>query len=109
MIAHYLHLMHHEGESFGDAVILRGTLDRLAPVLMTALVAVMGLVPLALHADQTGKEILHPLALVVIGGLLFSTLMDQMVTPAVFALVGRSFGPNVYQTHRSNKPGDGKM
>ncbi len=100
MIAHYLHLMRHEGETFGDALILRGTLERLAPVLMTALVAVMGLVPLALRADQTGKEILHPLALVVIGGLLFSTLMDQMVTPAVFALVGRTFGPGVYEAKR---------
>src|SRR3954466_8352508 len=56
---------------------------------MTAAVAVMGLVPLALGAGQPGKEILHPLAVVVIGGLIDSTLMDPIVTPAVFFKFGR--------------------
>jgi Cu/Ag efflux pump CusA len=104
MISHYIYLMKHEGEPFGKDVIVRGSLERLAPVLMTASVAVIGLLPLALGAGQTGKEILHPLAIVVIGGLIDSTLMDQLVTPAVFYLFGRLFGPEIYLGKRGEEP-----
>ncbi|MDB6133968.1 MAG: CusA/CzcA family heavy metal efflux transporter [Verrucomicrobiales bacterium] len=89
MISHYLHLMKHEGEGFTRRMIIRGTLERLVPVLMTALSAGIGLIPLVLAADQPGKEILHPVAVVIVGGLISSTLLDMAITPAMFWLLGR--------------------
>lgn len=89
MISRYLHLLRDEKMPFSEALIVRGTLERLAPVLLTAGVAVIGLVPLALGSGEAGKEVLHPLAVVVIGGLVASTLLDQVVTPALFWLWGQ--------------------
>jgi len=89
MISHYLHLMKHEGEGFTRAMIVRGTLERLVPVLMTALSAGIALIPLLLAANEPGKEILHPVAVVIVGGLVSSTFLDLMVTPAVFYLFGK--------------------
>ncbi len=89
MISHYVHLMKYESEKFDEHMIIRGSLERLAPVMMTALCAMIALVPLALGKGDTGKEILHPLAIVVIGGLISSTLLDQLVTPALFFKFGR--------------------
>jgi CzcA family heavy metal efflux pump len=89
MISHYLHLMTHEGEGFTRKMVIRGTLERLVPVLMTALSAGIGLIPLVLAADQPGKEILHPVAVVIVGGLISSTFLDMAITPAMFWLLGR--------------------
>ncbi|MFN0066482.1 MAG: efflux RND transporter permease subunit [Limisphaerales bacterium] len=89
LISHYLHLMQHEGERFSKAMVIRGTKERLVPVLMTALAAGIGLIPLVLAADQPGKEILHPVAVVIVGGLVTSTLLGLGVTPTVFYTFGR--------------------
>lgn len=87
-ISHYLHLIGQEGEPFGREMIVRGSLERLTPVLMTALVAALALIPLMLDADAAGKEILHPVAVVIFGGLISSTLLDTLVTPVVVLLIG---------------------
>jgi CzcA family heavy metal efflux pump len=89
LLSHYLHLMQHEGEGFTKAMVIRGTKERLIPVLMTALSAGIGLIPLVLAADQPGKEILHPVAVVIVGGLITSTLLGLGVTPTVFYTFGR--------------------
>lgn len=88
MISHYVHLVEHEGESFGPAMIIRGSLERLVPVLMTSLTAGLALLPLAFSQGAPGKEILQPMAVVILGGLMSSTLLDMFVTPAVFSLFG---------------------
>lgn len=101
MLSHYLHLMRHEGYAFTRELIQRGTEERLVPVLMTALSAGLALMPLAfnlgfvpgLHdsdpATAPGKEILNPVAVVIVGGLVTSTLLGLGVTPAVFWAFGR--------------------
>lgn len=84
MIAHYLHLMSEEGEKFTKQMVIRGTQERLVPVLMTALTAGLALVPLILSAGEPGREILHPVAVVIFSGIFTSTLLDFIVTPLVF-------------------------
>ena len=88
-ISHYIHLCAQEGEQFGQAMIVRGSLERLTPVLMTALVAAFALVPLLLSANAPGKELLHPVAVVIFGGLISSTVLDTVLTPLMFWLWGR--------------------
>jgi HME family heavy-metal exporter len=83
-ISHYLHLMKYEGENFTKEMVIRGSLERLTPVFMTALVAALALIPLLFNGQAPGKEILHPVAVVIFGGLLSSTLLDTIVTPVIF-------------------------
>ena len=94
LISHFLHLMAVEGEDFTKELVIRGTKERLVPVLMTALAAGIGLIPLVLAADQPGKEILHPVAVVIVGGLITSTLLGLGVTPTVFYAFGRKAAEN---------------
>lgn len=89
MISHYLHLIKEEGEIFSKEMIIRGSLERLVPVLMTAAATALALIPLILAAGQPGKEILYPVAVVIFGGLISSTLLDIVVTPAVFYKFGK--------------------
>jgi HME family heavy-metal exporter len=89
LIAHYLHLVRYEGESFSREMIERAGKERLAPMLMTALTAGIALLPLVMAAGEPGKEILYPVATVIVGGLISSTLLDFFVHPALFWLFGR--------------------
>ncbi|MFO0819598.1 MAG: efflux RND transporter permease subunit [Pirellulales bacterium] len=89
LIAHYLHLVKHEGEAFTPSMIERAGKERLAPMLMTALTAGIALIPLVLAAGEPGKEILYPVATVILGGLISSTFLDFFVHPALFWCFGR--------------------
>ena len=88
-ISHYINLAIHEGEVFGPALVVRGSLERLTPVLMTAFSAGFALLPLMIGADAPGKEILHPVAITIFGGLVSATLLDTLLTPVLFLHFGR--------------------
>ena len=88
-VSHYINLMRLEGESFDHKMIVRGSLERLSPVLMTALVTAFALAPLLFEAERPGTEILHPVAVVIFSGLISSTLLDTFLTPVMFWLFGR--------------------
>jgi HME family heavy-metal exporter len=88
-VSHYINLMRFEGERFDHQMIVRGSLERLSPVLMTALVTAFALAPLLFEAEQPGTEVLHPVAVVIFSGLISATLLDTFLTPAMFWLFGR--------------------
>ena len=97
LLDHYLHLVKHEGESWSREMLIRAGQERLAPVLMTALTAGIGLVPLAMAAGQPGKEVLYPVATVIIGGLISSTMLEFLVRPALFWTFGRKAGQRLVE------------
>ena len=101
LINHYLHLVRYEGETWSKEMIVRAGQERLAPVLMTALTSGIGLIPLTLAAGEPGKEILYPVATVIVGGLISSTLLDFFVHPALFWLFGRKEGERVVNEGRA--------
>lgn len=84
LVTHYFHLMDEEGEGFTTDMVLRGSLERLAPVLMTAITAVMGLLPIVVGGQKPGLEILYPVATVIVGGLLTSTFCEFLIHPGLF-------------------------
>jgi CzcA family heavy metal efflux pump len=88
LVNHYAHLMRHEGKGFDEAIV-QGSMERLIPILMTALTAVLGLTPIALAKGEPGSELLAPLAIVVLGGLVTSTLLNLIVVPAGYYMLFR--------------------
>ncbi|WP_338870890.1 efflux RND transporter permease subunit [Myxococcus stipitatus] len=93
MVSHYEHLMREEGKSLPEAVV-QGSLERLAPVLMTALCAGLALVPLVIGSDEPGNEIQAPMGVVILGGLLSSTFLNMLVVPVLFRRWGREPSPD---------------
>ncbi len=89
MISHFEHLVGQEGMTWGLEAAWRGATERLAPILMTALVTGLGLLPLAMGSGETGREIEGPMALVILGGLITSTLLNLLVLPALALRYGR--------------------
>ncbi len=88
-MSHYINLAIHENMPFGRDLVVRGSLERMTPVLMTALSAGFALIPLMIDPSAPGKEILHPVAVTIFGGLVSATLLDAVLTPALFLRYGR--------------------
>jgi HME family heavy-metal exporter len=88
-VSHYINLAIHEGMPFGRDLVMRGSLERLTPVLMTALSAGVALIPLMIDPSAPGKEILHPVAITIFGGLVTATILDTFLTPTLFLRYGR--------------------
>ncbi len=101
-ISHYINLALHENMPFGPELIVRGSLERMTPVLMTALSAGVALVPLMIDANAPGKEILNPVAVTIFGGLISSTLLDTFLTPVLFLRYGRKPLERLVEATRAN-------
>jgi Cu/Ag efflux pump CusA len=89
MISHFQHLERYENETFGSALVLRGARERLAPIVMTASATGLALVPLVILGEIPGHEIEHPMAVVILGGLITSTLLNLFVVPSLYLRFGR--------------------
>jgi Cu/Ag efflux pump CusA len=107
LVSHYRHLETEEGVPFGRELILRGAAERVAPILMTALAAGLGLLPLAISGSKPGYEIEYPMAVVILGGLFTSTLLNLLVLPGLYELFGRV--PRSAEDTDANAPLDGQV
>ena len=90
MISHFQHLENEEGEAFGPELVKRGARERIAPIMMTALTTGLALVPLVIAGNIPGQEIEHPMAIVILGGLVTSTLLNLLVVPTLYLKFGKS-------------------
>jgi Cu/Ag efflux pump CusA len=88
LVSHYRHLETEEGQEFGPELVLRGSEERLAPILMTALATGLALAPIVIGGDKPGHEIEYPLAVVILGGLFTSTLLNLFLMPALYLRFG---------------------
>ena len=89
MISHFQHLEEEEGETFGPELVMRGARERIAPIIMTALTTGLALVPLAIAGEIPGQEIEYPMAIVILGGLFTSTLLNLLVVPTLYLRFGK--------------------
>jgi HME family heavy-metal exporter len=105
-ISHYINLALREQMEFGPELVIRGSLERMTPVLMTALSAGLALLPLLIAADEPGKEILHPVAVTIFGGLASATLLDALITPVLFLMFGRKPLMRLMQRQSEERVGD---
>jgi Cu/Ag efflux pump CusA len=92
LINHYQHLEEEEGEPFGRGLVVRGSIERVAPILMTALATALALVPLVIAGNIPGHEIEHPMAIVILGGLISSALTNLFVVPSLYLRVAWARG-----------------
>jgi Cu/Ag efflux pump CusA len=90
LVNHYQHLQDVEGQPFGPGLVLRGSRERLAPILMTALATGLALVPLVISGEIPGAEIEYPMAIVILGGLVTSTLLNLFLVPTLYLRFGRT-------------------
>ncbi len=90
LLSHYQHLEAYEGEVFGEALVIRGAVERLAPITMTALTTGLALIPLALSGNIPGQEIEYPMAIVILGGLVVATILNLLIVPALYLRFGRN-------------------
>jgi len=100
LINHYQHLERHEGETFGPELALRGAMERLSPILMTALATGLALIPLVMAGNLPGHEIEYPMAVVILGGLVTSTLLNLFVVPSLYLKFGKSRSAPVEESAR---------
>jgi len=107
LINHYQHLEKYEGETFGPELALRGARERLSPILMTALATGLALVPLIIRGDIPGAEIEYPMAIVILGGLVTSTLLNLFVVPSLYLQFGKSRESVVQSVARIAQPAPG--
>lgn len=103
LVSHYLHLMKHDGIPWSPELVIRGSLERVVPVFMTALTAALALLPLIVYGPAMGKELLFPLATVIFGGLVFSTMIELFLRPGLFY----AFGENGAEKALKGKNGEG--